>query len=72
MARPHVGIRKIHTDQIKMAYKVHLAEMDFLRHFSKVGLFAPALVIEIVNSHFSMPTARATHTTFPQPHSTRC
>jgi len=33
MARPCVGIRKNHTDQIKMAKKVHLAEMDFFLPF---------------------------------------
>jgi hypothetical protein len=65
MARPYVGIRKIHTDQIKMALIVHLAKMDFVCHFSKVGLLAPALVIEIVIlSFFPLHDAhrRPTHT----------
>ena len=52
MARSYVGIRKNHTDQIKVAKKVHLAEMDFFCHFSKVGLLAPALVIDIVIPSF--------------------
>ncbi len=52
MHRPYVGILKNHTDQIKMDKKVHLGEMDFFVHFFKVGLFAPALVFEIVNHHF--------------------
>jgi len=33
MDRPYVGIRKHHTDQIKMDFKVHLGEMDFKVHF---------------------------------------
>jgi hypothetical protein len=52
MDRPYVGIRKNHTDQIKMDKKVHLGEMDFFVHFFKVGLFAPALDIKIVNRHY--------------------
>jgi hypothetical protein len=57
MDRPYVGIRKNHTDQIKMDFKVHLAEMAFLVHFLKVGLYAPAYVIDIViPSFFFMPT----------------
>ena len=30
MDRPYVGIRKNHTEEIKMDKKVHLAEMDFI------------------------------------------
>jgi hypothetical protein len=44
-----------------MAQKVNLAEMDFLCHFSKVGLLAPALVIEIVIPSF-FPCPPPTHT----------
>jgi hypothetical protein len=37
MDRPYVGIRKNHTDQIKMDKKVHLGKMDFFVHFSKLA-----------------------------------
>ena len=30
MDRPYVGIRKNHTEEIKMDKKVHLTEMDFI------------------------------------------
>jgi hypothetical protein len=62
MDRPYVGIRKNHTDQIKMDKKVHLGKMDFFVHFFKVGLFAPALVIDsVMLSFFFMPTGPALH-----------
>jgi hypothetical protein len=38
MDRPYVGIRKNHTDQIKMDKKVHLGKMDF---FVQTALVQP-------------------------------
>jgi hypothetical protein len=77
MHRLYVGIRKNHMDQIKKNQKVHLAEMHFLVLFLKVGLFAPALVIEIVHRHFfharrPRPPHTPQHTTIipAQPHNT--
>ena len=37
MDRPYVGIRKNHTDQIKMDFKVHLGEMDLKSIFLKLA-----------------------------------
>ena len=48
----YVGIRKIHTDKIKKYKKIHFAETYLFILFLKIGLFAPALVIEIVHRHF--------------------
>jgi len=46
----------------KMDFKVHLGKMDFKVHFLKVGLFAPALVIDIViPSFFPCPPVPPTH-----------
>jgi hypothetical protein len=67
MDRPYVGIRKNHTDQIKMDKKVHLGKMDFFVHFYKVGLFAPALVIDsVMLSFFPCPPVPPTTTNTPQ------
>jgi hypothetical protein len=64
MDHPYVGIRKNHTDEIKMDKKVHLAAMDFFVHFEKVGHFTPALVFDIVKpSFFPYPPCMATHCT---------
>jgi hypothetical protein len=71
MHRLYVGIRKNHMDQIKKNQKVHLAEMHFLVLFLKVGLFAPALVIDsVILSFFFMPHHAPPHTTTHNHHPT--
>ena len=42
---PYVGIHKNHTDQIKMAKKVNLAEMDFFAIFQKLDFWHQYLLL---------------------------
>jgi hypothetical protein len=71
MHRLYVRIRKNHMDQIKKNKKVHLAEMHFFVLFFKVGLFAPALVNDIVIPSFfpcPPPVPPTHHNTQPTSH----
>ncbi len=65
----YVGIRKKRTSQNDLDFFVHSGDSDFLSFAKKYGLFAPALVIKIVEPTFLLAYSPPAHMPQPTPSS---